>query len=801
MVRSLALSLIPCIICPAQSPDTLSPEDRQVLWQEACATHNGLSYQYELTHFHTAEEAREWLSKPPFLRPKRPRQSYDQRFNEIPWQLREAIGSMGLGPDPGMEPLRGPDTEWVLVVLNSRQPRAFGQDMDPDPWLAAYAASALPSPEALRNREDLVARSLLNRLGGAPDLAQALASGKVRPEHLDRLLSDGQTPLTKALLRGDLDLAAELLERGASADRCSLDACPLTAAVLQKNREAVRLLLAHHASPDGAGAGITPLMAALAGRDRALAQTLLDAGANPLATRVAKDQVRSVDSTLSYVPSEDTRLYAWFQQVADQALRRRHNAEWSAWIEQGGRRQRITDGAAITLARAPFQVVLQMQPFAVLRLVASEDAGLPARFREPGFRRGLLSPLHVGAGDFETHDLFVTGLAMEGALPGAGVVTQSLNFSEDLSLAGGLKRIVSQGREALGFEVRNLDFPGDPRRSSAVGQYQGPGLNVAMGVQPPGLGRGADLYQPMVFHLAFKSGPAPAVAPEPPAPQRLALINGELVTEADFQDHLEATLTATQLRILAGLPDLAGTHRRRFIETRIFMGEAMLRPLPAFSPEAYRSRQSPKDRAAYLQDMVKALLKADGSVVLARTTPTEPCLQSYFKAHAQDFAQKESWTARTIMVTTGAMSHPPGRTPEQALARMAEIQARLRAGRSFEDCAAEYSDDPGSRNRGGLWENVPFGRFVAEVDAAVRSQEIGKLGEPFKSHFGYHLIVVDRITPGSEATFAGARDKVLAAVKARLVDEAVHDYATRLAAYRHFRIYSADFQRTDHPAP
>lgn len=67
---------------------------------------------------------------------------------------------------------------------------------------------------------------------------------------------------------------------------------------------------------------------------------------------------------------------------------------------------------------------------------------------------------------------------------------------------------------------------------------------------------------------------------------------------------------------------------------------------------------------------------------------------------------------------------------------------RLNKGEKFEDLAKELSTDPGSKDNGGLYENVQQGQMVAEFDKATF--EDLKPGEttktPVKTQFGYHII-------------------------------------------------------------
>jgi len=61
---------------------------------------------------------------------------------------------------------------------------------------------------------------------------------------------------------------------------------------------------------------------------------------------------------------------------------------------------------------------------------------------------------------------------------------------------------------------------------------------------------------------------------------------------------------------------------------------------------------------------------------------------------------------------------------------------------SFSDAAKTYSDDPGSKDRGGNLGYVSRGTFVQEFDKVVFTVEKNILTEPVKTQYGHHIIEV-----------------------------------------------------------
>ncbi|WP_438445683.1 peptidylprolyl isomerase [Gorillibacterium sp. sgz5001074] len=91
------------------------------------------------------------------------------------------------------------------------------------------------------------------------------------------------------------------------------------------------------------------------------------------------------------------------------------------------------------------------------------------------------------------------------------------------------------------------------------------------------------------------------------------------------------------------------------------------------------------------------------------------------------------------------------RTKEEALTRAKEVASKLKAGADFGVTAKTYSDDPGSKDQGGRYENEAISGWVTGFKNAVLSQEIGAIGEPVETEYGYHVIQVEaRHTPKLE---------------------------------------------------
>lgn len=91
---------------------------------------------------------------------------------------------------------------------------------------------------------------------------------------------------------------------------------------------------------------------------------------------------------------------------------------------------------------------------------------------------------------------------------------------------------------------------------------------------------------------------------------------------------------------------------------------------------------------------------------------------------------------------------PAPRTDAEALALAKDVQAQLEAGGDWKTLAARYSDDPGSKDQGGELGWYAQGQGLdPQFEAAAFSLPVGKISDPVKTQFGYHIIQVEEKDP------------------------------------------------------
>jgi peptidyl-prolyl cis-trans isomerase D len=77
---------------------------------------------------------------------------------------------------------------------------------------------------------------------------------------------------------------------------------------------------------------------------------------------------------------------------------------------------------------------------------------------------------------------------------------------------------------------------------------------------------------------------------------------------------------------------------------------------------------------------------------------------------------------------------------KDALAKINGILKRVKAGEDFGKLAGEFSEDPGSKNNGGVYDFKPRGEWVKPFEDAAFSMKPGQISDIVTTDYGYHII-------------------------------------------------------------
>jgi peptidyl-prolyl cis-trans isomerase D len=148
----------------------------------------------------------------------------------------------------------------------------------------------------------------------------------------------------------------------------------------------------------------------------------------------------------------------------------------------------------------------------------------------------------------------------------------------------------------------------------------------------------------------------------------------------------------------------------------------------------------------------------------------EAAIREYYEANPELYRTDEQRQARHILIAVGED------TDEAAAEQKAvDLRRRLADGEDFAKLAEEFSDDTVSGKEGGSLGWAGPGDFVPAFEEVFFALEKGEISDPVRSEFGYHVILLEDIQPGSQRTYAEVREELLAGLQEREAME--HFYA------------------------
>ena len=228
----------------------------------------------------------------------------------------------------------------------------------------------------------------------------------------------------------------------------------------------------------------------------------------------------------------------------------------------------------------------------------------------------------------------------------------------------------------------------------------------------------------------------------------IATVNGQPISQSDFEAKLETSPVARnilqQMVQEALIDQYAKNNNITVTDAEIAAREDQLKAnFPNGSwDEMLKSRNlTEADVKNALREQIvldKALAK--------QVTITPAQVKQYFDKNHAAFDKPEQVQARHILVAD--------------LATANKIEAQLKSGANFADLAKQYSTDPGSKDKGGDLGCFGHNQMVKPFDQAAFSLPVGKISDPVKSPFGYHIIRVNEKKPAQKATLAGSEAQI-----------------------------------------
>ena len=249
----------------------------------------------------------------------------------------------------------------------------------------------------------------------------------------------------------------------------------------------------------------------------------------------------------------------------------------------------------------------------------------------------------------------------------------------------------------------------------------------------------------------------PPATPAKPEDKVVLTVGEETVTAGEFQQLAEKVLPEN----VRATPDGRRNLMEQLVKTKVLAQEARKRKI---------------DQRPDIQMQIKltseSLLAGTLMMDLSKTMQVDEAeVRKYYDEHKSEY---ERVKARHILIRFKGSPVPVGQkkdlTEEEALEKVNALRARIIAGEEFASIARAESDDTQSGARGGDLDFFSHGQMVGPFEQAAFALEEGKISDPVKTQFGYHLILVDKHEIQS---FEQMRPQIEKQLLPKLADKAV----------------------------
>ena len=147
---------------------------------------------------------------------------------------------------------------------------------------------------------------------------------------------------------------------------------------------------------------------------------------------------------------------------------------------------------------------------------------------------------------------------------------------------------------------------------------------------------------------------------------------------------------------------------------------------------------------------------------------------------------EKQWNVRHILLIPNTI-----RTEADSEEKIIQIRDQILNGASFAELAAEFSDDPGSKQEGGNLGWAGDGVYAPEFEQAIKNANLNEITKPFLTQFGWHILEVLE-TRVEDKTNERIEDQAFSYLFNRKFDEELESHLQELRAEAFIEIKEFD---------
>jgi len=154
--------------------------------------------------------------------------------------------------------------------------------------------------------------------------------------------------------------------------------------------------------------------------------------------------------------------------------------------------------------------------------------------------------------------------------------------------------------------------------------------------------------------------------------------------------------------------------------------------------------------------------KIRDAVVKKAETVSDEEANDYYRKNGEQFGTPEKRTFNMVLAADKAKADA--------------AKKELEEGKSWQEVAKKYSTDSATKNSAGLVKDSVKGQQDPALDKAVFAAKQGAIEGPVKGSFGYYVVEVDKVVPGTKPPFDKVKSQIVSQVKATKQQQALTDF-------------------------
>ncbi|MGZ3499099.1 MAG: peptidylprolyl isomerase [Vulcanimicrobiaceae bacterium] len=262
----------------------------------------------------------------------------------------------------------------------------------------------------------------------------------------------------------------------------------------------------------------------------------------------------------------------------------------------------------------------------------------------------------------------------------------------------------------------------------------------------------------------------------------IATVNGQAISRSQFDQQLESSPSSRQVLQQMVTNSLLDQYAK---QNNITITDADIAKVENQYKSQYPNGefdQLLKARGmteADFRNLIRPQLIVDKAVG-SNIKVSDAQIKAYFEKNHAAFDTPDEVKARHILV-------PDLKTAEK-------VEADLKSGKDFAAEAKQYSQDPGSKDKGGDLGYFRRGQMVPAFEKYAFTAPIGKISPPIKSPFGYHIIQVEDRKTGKKASLADVHDQIATTLRQQQEAPLVQPFIQGLLQKANIQVNDPRFQ-------